>query len=128
MNSTSNTDKVSAIYFEYSFDDLQLYFWKEDQNGELIGESVTKLPTDNKEGILSKLLLDSIIDLEDDLYLEEVLSEEDIFDEIEHFNQQRCKMFEKWFLSCWSLASAKGNWDTKAYFSVHDSYFKTELN
>ncbi|MHC5310538.1 hypothetical protein ACYSNM_10825 [Myroides sp. LJL116] len=128
MNSTSSSDKVSTIYFEYSFEDLQLYYWKEDQSGDLIGSSVTQLPTHNKEGVLPKVLLDSIMDLEDDLYLEDKLSDEDILDEIEHFNQQRCDMFEKWFLSCWSLASGKDKCNTKAYFSVHDSYFKIELN
>lgn len=121
-------EEVEILYFEYSYDDFQLYFWGEDGKGHIIGNGVMQLPSKQVEGILVPELRNRLFDLEDVLYNDPLLEEDEVEEEIELFNKERCELFENWFMKCWSVARERFSWDKRAYFGVHDSYFKTKLN
>lgn len=121
-------DLVAVLYFEYSYDDLQLYFWEEDVNEQVLSSAVKRIPSTQTQRLLSVELRDRIFDLEDLLYEDESLDEDTIEAEMDEFNRERCQLFEKWFLRCWALARAQVAWTKRGYFSIHDSYFKTKLD
>lgn len=122
-----NAEDVKLLYFEYSHDDLQLYFWEEGIHKQLLSQGVLNLPTTQREGLLSLELRDRMFDLEDVLYEDESFEDDEVEEEMEQFNTARCALFEQWFLACWSQARQQMTCDKQAYFSVHDSYYKTEL-
>jgi hypothetical protein len=49
------------------------------------------------------------------------------FDEIlDEYDDEKYKLFEQWFFACWKKASRAD--PHKKRFSIHDTYFRTDLN
>lgn len=122
-----NFDAVETLHFEYSYDDLQLYYWEEGSQEQVLSRAVVKLPTTQTEGLLTLALRDRIVELEDVLYEDKSVEEDAVEEEVEQFNEARCTLFEQWFLDCWALARKQMSGDKQGYFSIHDSYYKTKL-
>lgn len=119
---------VKVLYFEYSYDDLQLYFWEEGIDEQLLSHAAVNLPAIQIEGLLPLELRGRMFDLEDVLYEDVSIDDDAVEEELEQFNAARCALFEQWFIACWSQARKQMTWDKQAYFSVHDSYYKTKLD
>ncbi|WP_278379430.1 hypothetical protein [Chryseobacterium arthrosphaerae] len=45
-----------------------------------------------------------------------------------NFFLRRYRLFEQWFFDCWKEAKAQTSVMMDAYFSIHDTYFRTDLN
>jgi hypothetical protein len=109
---------TKALYFEYQYDYLDIIFWAVDQSGERITETI-KLPLKKDKindwnALIPKQIWEAAADFEDD--------------DLDEYNTQKYELFENWFFECWKKASEKTNVKTDAYFSIHDTYFKTDLN
>lgn len=129
LNNKNETD-TKAFYFEYQYDYLDIIFWSVDREGERITETI-KFPlkkvdringSSDWNALIPKQIWEVAADFEDS-YEEDEL--DDILDE---YNTEKYELFENWFLECWKKASEKVNVKTDAYFSIHDTYFKTDLN
>lgn len=119
---------VQTLYFEYDYDSLGIYFWAEDKDEIVVTNRVIRLPFHEKSSVFSNELLDDIMDLEDALFEIDKLQEEQIEDVLDEFNQDRCAVLEKWFLSSWVEVRKHAPLSKACYFSIHDSYHKTKLN
>lgn len=129
LNNKSKAD-TKAFYFEYQYDYLNIIFWAADQEGERITE-IIKLPSKEID----------IINESDDWYalipekiwvtvtaFEDIYEEDDSDDILDEYNTEKYELFENWFLECWKKAVAQTKLEIDAYFSIHDTYFKTDLN
>ena len=125
LNNKKEVD-TKALYFEYQYDYLDIIFWTVDQFGERITETI-KLPlkkadkTNDWNALIPKQIWEAAADFEDNY-------DDDLDDILDEYNTQKCELFENWFFECWKKASEKANVKTDAYFSIHDTYFKTDLN
>ncbi|KFF27248.1 hypothetical protein [Chryseobacterium vrystaatense] len=123
--------EIRAFYFEYQYDYLDITAWATDKSGNSITNPVL-LPTQRKQGIgeedkWSALLPEKIWKEASDF--QEKYEDEDDFDDFwDEYNEEKYKLFEDWFCECWKRASGQTGYRKDAYFSIHDTYFKTDLN
>lgn len=122
--------EAGALYVEYEYDYLDMVYWLADKSGEIISQTQV-LPTKKNskndeqskwnsfmpEDIWAKLADVQDEDLDQDL--------EDLLDE---YNDEKYRIFEDWFCSCWKKAVEETGIGIDAYFSIHDTIFKTDLN
>ncbi|MFZ4931071.1 hypothetical protein [Chryseobacterium sp. Mn2064] len=120
---------IKAFYFEYEFDYLNIVFWGVDHKGN-IATNTQSLPTrknsntSNEEwnALVPEEIWNKISDFEDHY-------EDDDFDEMmDEYNEEKYEIFEQWFSDCWKKASEQTLIKMNAYFSIHDTYFRTDLN
>jgi hypothetical protein len=121
---------IKAFYFEYEYDYLNIVFWGVDHKGT-IATNTQSLPTrkngntsDNEEwsALFPEEIWNKVSDVEDHY-------EDDDFDEImDEYNEEKYQIFEQWFSDCWKKASEQTSIKMNAYFSIHDTYFRTDLN
>lgn len=124
-------DDISALYFEYQYNYLDITAWATDKSGNMITNPVllpaTGKPGINETGQWSALLPEKIWREASDL--QEKYEDENDFDDLwDDYNEEKYKLFEDWFCECWKKASAQTGYRKDAYFSIHDTYFKTDLN
>ncbi|KFF15486.1 hypothetical protein [Chryseobacterium sp. JM1] len=127
LNGKSKTDIV-AYYFEYEYDHLDISAWTIDKSGAIITNPVLLLTqkeeeNDGKES-WNALLPEKIWKAASD-FQEEYEDDDDRWDE---YNEEKYEIFENWFFDGWKKASAQTDNKADAYFSIHDTYFKTDLN
>lgn len=127
LNNKSEAD-CKALYFEYQYDYLDILFWSADQAGERITE-IIKLPSkkiDSKDedwnALIPKQILEAAVDFED------TYEDDDLDDILDEYNTEKYELFENWFLECWKKAVEQTKLEIDAYFSIHDTYFKTDLH
>ncbi|ANF49770.1 hypothetical protein A0O34_04090 [Chryseobacterium glaciei] len=129
LNNKSKAD-TKALYFEYRYDYLNIIFWAVDQEGERITE-IIKLPSkeidiinesDDWDALIPEKIWVTVTAFED------IYEEDDSDDILDEYNTEKYELFENWFLECWKKASEQTEVKTDAYFSIHDTYFKTDLN
>ncbi|MBL1223216.1 hypothetical protein JET18_20395 [Chryseobacterium sp. L7] len=117
---------TGALYFEYEYDYLNITAWAADKKGEIITEPL-HLPVHVKKDSWNAFLPEKIWDAAADF--QENSEDDEEFDEIwDEYNDEKYKIFEDWFCECWKIASTQAEVSKDAYFSIHDSYFKTDLN
>lgn len=126
----SKTDIV-AYYFEYEYEDLDISAWSVDQSGTIITNPVLLLTqkeeeNDGKES-WKALLPEKIWTAASD-FQEEYADDDDFDDWWDEYNDEKYELFENWFFDGWKKASEQTNNRVDAYFSIHDTYFKTDLN
>ncbi|UTX48150.1 hypothetical protein [Chryseobacterium sp. MA9] len=119
---------IKAFYFEYEFEYLNIIFWGVNSKGKIETETISLPAKKNKNddekwtALIPEEIWQKASDFQDDY-------EEDDFDEIlDEYNDEKYRLFEQWFITCWKKASEQTNIQMDAYFSIHDSYFKTDLN
>ncbi|WP_139262515.1 hypothetical protein [Chryseobacterium polytrichastri] len=130
INYLNNKSKnnCKALYFEYQYDYLDIIFWSVDQAGERITELI-RLPSkkidridEEWSALIPKQIWEAAADFEDTY-------EDDDFDDIlDEYNTEKYELFESWFLECWKKATEQTKVEVDAYFSIHDTYFKTDLH
>lgn len=129
LDNKSEADS-KAFYFEYQYDYLDIIFWSVDQAGERITET-KKLPAKKNDGInenegwnalIPEKIWEAAADFEDNY------EDDDLDDILDEYNTEKYELFENWFLECWKKASEQAKMKIDAYFSIHDTYFKTDLN
>lgn len=128
VNYLNNKAKADGkvLYFEYQYDYLDIICWSVDQEGERITET-SKLPSKNVgneewNALIPKQIWEAAADFEDTY-------EDDDFDDIlDEYNTEKYELFENWFLECWKKAVVQTKLKMDAYFSIHDTYFRTDLH
>lgn len=119
-------DDVVRIHFEYDYDDLNIYFWQEDYDQNVLNDRVLAIPINKTDDLFPNELSD--IDLEDELF-DQGYSEEEIYSNIlSNYDEDRCEILEQWFHHCWKNAREKVELTRQAFFSIHDTNSKTKLN
>lgn len=122
---------MKALYFEYEYDDLDIIAWGADQKGNIITHTMF-LPCQKKRQInksenWNSFLPEKIWTAATDF--QEQYGEEDDFDDFwDEYNEEKYRLFENWFFECWKKAAEQSKVIFDAYFSIHDTYFRTDLN
>ncbi|KFF07970.1 hypothetical protein [Chryseobacterium luteum] len=126
-----NKKDIKSLYFEYEYDYLDIMVWAVDEKGEIITHTVT-LTSQKKEKSAGNSNWNSF--LPEKIWMtasgfqyhhEEDDDFHDLWDE---YNDEKYELFENWFFDCWKKASAQTESRADAYFSIHDTYFRTDLN
>lgn len=121
---------VSAFYFEYEWEHLDIACWAADNTGEVLNDALI-LPTENNskahpnskwESFMPEKIAKTIFDLLDKYDGEEVE------EAIEVYENEKYDLFENWFYDCWKQAINETGLKVDAYFSMHDSGSKVDLN
>ncbi|MCT2561216.1 hypothetical protein [Chryseobacterium herbae] len=129
LSGKTKTDSV-AFYFEYEYDYLDITAWTVDQSGAVITNPVFLFPqrekrSDQKED-WSAFLPENIWTAATD-FQEQYADDEDFDDLWDDYNEEKYELFENWFFEGWKKASAHTESSIDAYFSIHDTYFRTDL-
>ncbi|BAP30185.1 uncharacterized protein CHSO_1148 [Chryseobacterium sp. StRB126] len=121
---------IKAFYFEYEYEYLNIVFWGVDRKGNIATNTVS-LPT-NKVGSIEKngdwnaLIPEKIWNIVSDF--QDHYEGDDFDDILDEYDDEKYKLFEQWFFDCWKKASEQTKIKMDAYFSIHDTYFRTDLN
>ncbi|MDN5476221.1 MAG: hypothetical protein L0G39_04740 [Chryseobacterium sp.] len=122
---------TKALYFEYEYDNLDIVAWAVDKNGEIITD-ILKLPGQRKKQMgknedWDSFLPENIGTAASDF--QDRHEDDDDFDGLwDEYNEEKYELFEDWFCTCWKEASAQTETRLHAYFSIHDTYFRTDLD
>lgn len=121
---------VKAFYFEYEYEYLDIVFWGVDQKGKIITNTIF-LPTKKKSsaeesGEWDALIPEKIWNMVSDF--QDHYEGDDFDDVLDEYDDEKYKLFEQWFFECWKKASEYTQEKMDAYFSIHDTYFRTDLN
>lgn len=124
-------DDVAYFCFEYDYEYLDVTFCAIGTGGEPISE-VEMLPkvVASKANAASEWMafLPEHIWVAVAAFEDSEDFDEDAEDSLDEYHLERCRIFEQWFCTCWKQSAAETGVNVPAYFSVHDSYFKTDLN
>lgn len=124
-------DDVAYFGFEYDYAYLDVTFCAVGNGGEPISEVealpkvvASKANADSEwTAFLPEHIWDAVVAFEDSDDFDD-----DAEDLLDAYHLARCRIFEQWFCACWKQAVVEAGVNVAAYFSVHDSYFKTDLN
>ncbi|WP_347217992.1 hypothetical protein [Chryseobacterium sp.] len=121
---------IKAFYFEYEYEYLDIVFWGVDRNNKIATQTVS-LPT-KKSGSAEEnsdwnaLIPEKIWNVVS--HFQDHYEGEDFDDILDEYDDEKYKLFEHWFSDCWKKASEHTHVQMDAYFSIHDTYFRTDLN
>lgn len=121
---------IVGYFFEYEYEWLDIIFYGLDKKNELSTETI-KLPTK----LIEKSCPHSVTPLKmnvfeiniEDEYDEDKYSEDEFYELYDKYHQEKFKIFEKWFCDCWIQATENTDLKTNSYFSVHDTFYRTDL-
>ncbi len=121
---------IEGYFFEYEYEWLDIIFYGLDKNNDLSTETI-KLPTklieeSYPDSLTSKKMNVFEINIEDEYDMDKY-SEDEFYDLLDNYHEEKYKIFEKWFCDCWKQASDGKDIKTNSYFSVHDTNYKTDL-
>lgn len=120
---------IKAFYFEYEYEYLDIVFWGVDSKGKIATNTVflpTKKSAGNEDDDWNALIPEKIWTASSDF--QDHYEGEDFDDILDEYDEEKYKIFEQWFFDCWKKASAQTQVKMDAYFSIHDTYFRTDLN
>ncbi len=129
IGSNSKSD-IKAFYFEYEYEYLDIVFWGVDHKGKMATDTVF-LPTKKKgsaeensdwDALIPEKIWSAASEFQDHY------KEDDFDDILDEYDDEKYKLFEEWFFDCWKKASEQTGVKMNAYFSIHDTYFRTDLN
>ena len=122
---------IAAMYFEYEYEYMNIAFWAENKNEMLITE-VMKLPTimrnntksnSNWKHFIPETIWKEVLESEDEFEGDE----DDYYEARDEYTNESTELFEKWFFDCWTAAIKEIENIPDAYFSIHDTNWRTDL-
>jgi hypothetical protein len=125
------SDDATALFFEYQHDSFRLVSWWSSRAFEPIGKATrllgdkrgaTNARRSNTNPLYPKRL--------EDAFERFIARHEDDEDDLRSaYDRARTGLFKRWFVRCWKAASksSKGGPPVHAFFSVHDTWFRTNL-
>ena len=120
---------IAALFFQYEYETWDIVFWAEDKNRSSITDTII-LPSKRKENsngnsnwnhFIPETLWNKVAEFEDNY------RGDDSDDIICEYIEVQTEIFKKWFLACWNTATKGIGNVPDAYFSIHDTYFLTDL-
>lgn len=125
-----DSSDIKALYFEYEYEYLNIICWGVDKTGQISTE-IVKLPkteneTANENEKWNALIPETIWTAASDF--QDHYEGEDFDEILDEYDDEKYKLFEQWFFACWKKASEQTHIKRDAYFSIHDTYFRTDLN
>jgi hypothetical protein len=124
LNEVIGNNNIFAIFFEYEYDLMDLSFFAMDNKENIL---IVKQDIINEELKCQTLFPKELLDKQDEV-IDEYDGEDDNFDEIYgEYGQQKEDIFKKWFKSCWDGAIKGYNNIPNAFFSIHDTNYKYDL-
>jgi len=129
LENKSKTDMV-AFCFEYEYDYLNIVFYGMGKDGNAVTEPVILSGRKNskvtEDSVWKSFMPESIWKAFSDF--EDNHEGDDIEDMVERYEGGKYRLFENWFYRCWREAKKQIPVKIDAYFSIHDTIFKTDLN
>ncbi|MGG7471298.1 hypothetical protein ACVVIH_21535 [Chryseobacterium arthrosphaerae] len=125
-----NLSDIKAFYFEYEFEYLNIICWGVDAAGRMatktkaLPEKTENAACENEKwsALIPEKIWTEAADFQDHY-------DGDDFDDIlDEYDDEKYRLFEQWFFDCWKEAKAQTSVMMDAYFSIHDTYFRTDLN
>ncbi|MCS4304970.1 MULTISPECIES: hypothetical protein [unclassified Chryseobacterium] len=121
---------IRAFYFEYEYEYLNIVFWGVDGNNKIATNTIS-LPTEKNGNAEENSDWDALIP--EKIWMaasdfQDHYEGEDFDDILDEYDDEKYKLFEQWFFDCWKKASEQTKVKMDAYFSIHDTYFRTDLN
>jgi hypothetical protein len=124
-------DDVTALFFEYQYESFNMGCWPADRLGNPLA-NMFSLPANKKVGKKSRNSKWSSFSperLSDDFeaFIEQHEEDEDTLREA--YNQALTRAYVRWFIQCWKVAAKlnDGGPPVHVFFSIHDTYFRTNL-
>ena len=111
---------IAAMFFEYEYEYMDIVFYAFDKQEKVITK-VIALPTKRSGNIIP--------DSKWNAFLPEAIwhKEQGLDEHYDKYNREKTSIFKEWFLTCWkTVAKGIGN-IPDAYFSIHDTFFRTDL-
>ncbi len=119
-------DDIACFCFEYEYDYLDIVGWAMNAHQEVITGTVV-LPSKNqlqeKKNRWAYLLPESVYDAQ--IELQDQYSDEE--DEWDKYHNQKDQTLTVWFRDSWLKVSKETGTKSDAYFSIHDTYWRTDL-
>ncbi len=122
-------DDVTALFFEYQYDYFDLACWPTDKRETPIAAMVS-IPSDKRAAKKSprskwrSFYPEALCDGFEAVVAKHPDDEDDLR---EAYNGARTRVFERWFSQCWKAAAKVGGPPVHAFFSIHDTFFRTNL-
>ena len=122
---------IAALYFEYEYEYMNITFWAENKN-EILLTDVTELPTimrnngkpnSNWKHFIPETIWKEVIESEDEFEGDE----DEYYEARDEYTNKSTELFEKWFFDCWKAAIKGMENIPDAYFSIHDTNWRTDL-
>lgn len=113
---------IERLQFVYAAESLNIFFWAEDSSDNVITKSGHRLgKIENDNNFPNKLQIE-LAEFED-----ENIDDDNFDDFLDAFDNIKYEIVENWFLQHWQSAREKVDLSKDAYFSIHDSNYKTKL-
>jgi hypothetical protein len=130
MDSKSQTD-MAALFFEYDYEWLDIFFYGVDKELEPVTNTVKLpsklLPESHGDTLQPEVLHEFEINVEDEFDFDNN-DEDEFYEQLDEYKDKKSEIFESWFSQCWDKATKNPEAKPEAFFSVHDTAFKTDLN
>ena len=126
LNEIIGNCKIYAIFFEYEYEIMNTKFEAFDEKENiLVAKYNILLDEINCKTLFPKEWLDKIYKIE----FERRGTKDDEFNNCyNNFENKKCEIYEEWFQLCWNTIKNEYNNFTRAYFSIHDTNYKIDLN
>lgn len=109
--------QAQYLYFEHDFEDLAIFYYYENQKRVLINDY-----TEFFDGLFPNTFFEQEVGID-----EEANDNEEIAEAWDDYEYQKLTQFQDWFADCWQQSRQTQNFDKRAFFSTHDSYFIYDL-
>jgi hypothetical protein len=123
LNKTIENEKVTAIFFEYEYEIMNIGSYAFDKNENIILEEYNILIDElNCKTLFPKeyaVKVDKMWEYRNDIGFSDFMG---------NFEKKKCEILEKWFLLCWSKIKDEFSNIHKIYFSIHDTALKIDLS
>ena len=124
LDEVLNNKDIFAIFFEYEYDDMDIIFYAMDRKeNALLRKLNMVIDKLNCNHLFPKELSDKQMELNN-----RYDSNDDNYEEyIDEYSKIKEDIFKNWFKKCWDNIKNDYNNIPKAYFSIHDTNWKTDL-
>ena len=125
LNTSMGNKDIYAMFFEYQFDYMDIAFFAIDNKSNVL---VRDLDTINNEINCKYLFPNELFDKQLEI-IDKYEEEDDNFDDFtDEYYEKKEEIFKEWFILCWDKIKGEYNSIPSAFFSIHDTRYKINLD
>jgi hypothetical protein len=124
LGESINNKNIYALFFEYEFDYMDIVFYAIDEKENIVLKKVPILNNEiNCKYLFPENLMEKQMETNDNYE-----GEDEHFDDFsEEYYEKKEEIFKNWFIGCWDKIRCEYNNIPGAYFSIHDTNYKINL-